>query len=112
MVYRPTWQGHLKLSLVTCPVSPYTATDAAGDVHFHLINPKINNRIKMITTDPESGPIDRQNLVIPTSANFDSSKISVVGIARRVGRRRRAKQRLIPTRVDPFFMGQLLCGLV
>jgi len=63
MAYRPTWQGHLKLSLVTCPVALYTATNAGGDVHFNLINPKTNNRIKMITTDPETGPIERSNLV-------------------------------------------------
>jgi DNA end-binding protein Ku len=63
MAYRPTWQGHLKLSLVTCPVALYTATNAGGDVHFHLINPKTNNRIKMITTDPDTGPIERQDLV-------------------------------------------------
>ena len=63
MAYRPTWQGHLKLSLVTCPVALYTATNAGGDVHFHLINPKTNNRIKMITTDPETGPIERKDLV-------------------------------------------------
>ncbi len=63
MAYRPTWQGHLKLSLVTCPVALYTATDSAGDVHFNLINPKTNNRIKMITTDPDTGPIERSELV-------------------------------------------------
>jgi DNA end-binding protein Ku len=63
MAYRPTWQGHLKLSLVTCPVALYTATNAAGDIHFNLINPKTNNRIKMITTDPDTGPIDRSDLV-------------------------------------------------
>src|SRR5918993_1172729 len=63
MAYRPTWQGHLKLSLVTGPVALYTATDAAGDVHFHLINPKTNNRIKMITTDPDTGPVNRSDLV-------------------------------------------------
>jgi len=63
MPSHPTWQGHLKLSLVTCPVALYTATNAAGDVHFHLINPKTNNRIKMITTDPDTGPIDRKDLV-------------------------------------------------
>ena len=63
MAYRPTWQGHLKLSLVTCPVSLFTATNAAGDVHFNLINPKTHNRIKMITTDPETGPINRSDLV-------------------------------------------------
>jgi DNA end-binding protein Ku len=63
MAYRPTWQGHLKLSLVTCPVALYTATNSASDVHFNLINPKTNNRIKMITTDPDTGPIDRSELV-------------------------------------------------
>ena len=63
MPYRPTWQGHLKLSLVTCPVALYTATDSGGDVHFHLINPRTNNRVKMITTDPETGPIERSELV-------------------------------------------------
>jgi len=63
MAYRPAWQGHLKLSLVTCPVALYAATDSGGDVHFHLINPKTNNRIKMITTDPDTGPIDRHDLV-------------------------------------------------
>jgi DNA end-binding protein Ku len=63
MAYRPTWQGHLKLSLVTCPVALYTATNAGGDVHFHLINPKTKNRIRMITTDPDTGPIDRKDLV-------------------------------------------------
>jgi DNA end-binding protein Ku len=63
MASRPSWQGHLKLSLVTCPVSLYTATNSGGDVHFNLINPKTNNRIKMITTDPDTGPVTRSELV-------------------------------------------------
>ncbi len=63
MAPRPTWQGHLKLSLVTCPVSLYTATDSGGDVHFNLINPKTNNRIRMVTTDPDTGPVNRADLV-------------------------------------------------
>lgn len=63
MASRPSWQGHLKLSLVTCPVSLYTATSSGGDVHFNLINPKTNNRIKMITTDPDTGPVERSALV-------------------------------------------------
>jgi DNA end-binding protein Ku len=60
---RPTWQGHLRLSLVTCPVALYTAVSPRGDVHFNLINPKTNNRIRMVTTDPETGPINRSDLV-------------------------------------------------
>jgi DNA end-binding protein Ku len=63
MAYRPTWQGHLKLSLVTCPVALYAAVNPAGDVHFNLINPKTNNRIRMITTDPDTGPVERSSLV-------------------------------------------------
>lgn len=63
MAARPTWQGHLRLSLVTCPVALYTATNAAGDVHFNLLNPKTGNRIKMITTDPDTGPVERSSLV-------------------------------------------------
>src|ERR1700677_1520102 len=63
MANRPSWQGHLRLSLVTCPVALYTATSAGGDVHFNLINPKTNNRIRMITTDPDAGPVERSELV-------------------------------------------------
>jgi DNA end-binding protein Ku len=63
MAARPTWQGHLKLSLVTCPVALYTATSASGDVHFNLLHKDTHNRIKMITTDPELGPVDRKDLV-------------------------------------------------
>jgi DNA end-binding protein Ku len=63
MAHRPTWQGHLKLSLVTCPVALYSATNPGGDVHFNLINPKTNNRIRMITTDPDTGPVERSSLV-------------------------------------------------
>ena len=60
---RPTWQGHLKLSLVTCPVALYTATEAAGDVHFHMLSAKTHNRIHMVPTDPETGPVDREDIV-------------------------------------------------
>jgi DNA end-binding protein Ku len=60
---RPTWQGHLKLSLVSCPVALYTATDRAGDVHFNMLHKTTHNRIRMIATDPETGPVDRKDLV-------------------------------------------------
>lgn len=63
MAARPTWQGHLKLSLVTCPVALYTATSSASHVSFHLINPETNNRIRMVPTDPDAGPVERSDLV-------------------------------------------------
>ncbi len=61
---RPTWEGHLRLSLVTCPVALYTATERAADVHFHLINPDTNNRIRMQTIDAGTGKVvERSELV-------------------------------------------------
>jgi DNA end-binding protein Ku len=63
MAARPTWQGHLKLSLVTCPVALYTATSSASHVSFNLINPETNNRIRMVATDPDTGPVERSDLV-------------------------------------------------
>jgi DNA end-binding protein Ku len=63
MAARPTWQGHLKLSLVTCPVALYTATSSSSHVSFHLINPETYNRIRLVPTDPDTGPIERSDLV-------------------------------------------------
>ncbi len=61
---RPSWQGHLRLSLVTCPVALYNAISPRGDVHFNLINPDTGNRIKMITVDGGTQePVERKNLV-------------------------------------------------
>src|SRR5437899_2034352 len=61
---RPTWEGHLRLSLVTCPVSLYTATERTAEVHFNLINPKTNNRIRMQTVDAGTGDVlERSELV-------------------------------------------------
>ena len=60
---RPVWQGHLRLSLVSCPVVLYNATSHSNDVSFHLLNPETNNRVRMIPTDPDTGPVERSDLV-------------------------------------------------
>src|SRR4051812_29276371 len=60
---RPMWQGALRLSLVSCPVALYNATSRTGDISFHLLNPETNNRIRMIPTDPDTGPVQRSDLV-------------------------------------------------
>lgn len=61
---RPTWEGHLRLSLVTCPVALYTATERSADIHFNMINPRTNNRIRMQAVDAGTGkPVDRADLV-------------------------------------------------
>lgn len=63
MATRPTWQGYLRLSLVSCPVALYTATSRSGDVHFNMLHKDTMNRIRMIPTDPETGPVDRSEIV-------------------------------------------------
>jgi DNA end-binding protein Ku len=63
MATRPTWQGHLRLSLVSCPVALYTGISATGEVHFNLLHKETMNRIRMIPTDPDTGPVERADLV-------------------------------------------------
>jgi DNA end-binding protein Ku len=64
MAARPSWEGHLRLSLVTCPVTLWGATTEAETVRFNLINPKTNNRIKMQTVDAGTGEeVSRGDLV-------------------------------------------------
>jgi len=90
MTPRPAWEGHLKLSLVSCPVALYAATTKANDVSFHLINPATNNRIRMVPTDPETGPVERADLVkgyevskdeyvLFDDADFDKVKLESTG---------------------------------
>src|SRR5258708_40131209 len=63
MATRPTWQGYLRLSLVSCPVALYTATSRSGEVHFNMLSKETHNRVKMIPTDPETGPVERSDIV-------------------------------------------------
>lgn len=63
MATRPTWQGYLRLSLVSCPVALYTSTSRTSEVHFNMLHKTTHNRIRMIPTDPETGPVDRSDIV-------------------------------------------------
>lgn len=64
MAARPAWNGHLKLSLVTCPVALYKATEAAKKgVSFNLIDPKSNDRIRMKPQDASGEEVQRADLV-------------------------------------------------
>src|SRR5690348_378196 len=64
MAVRPSWEGHLRLSLVTCPVALYAATSGADTVRFNLINPETSNRIRMVTVDAGTGEeVSRSDLV-------------------------------------------------
>jgi DNA end-binding protein Ku len=60
---RSTWKGHLKLSLVSCPVRLYNAVSRSERVAFHLLHKDTHNRIQMKPHDPELGPVERSDLV-------------------------------------------------
>jgi DNA end-binding protein Ku len=60
---RSTWKGHLKLSLVSCPVRLYNAVSRSERVAFHLLHKDTHNRIQMKPHDPELGAVERSDLV-------------------------------------------------
>lgn len=63
MPSRPSWQGYLKVSLVTCPVKLYRAATDAPGVSFHLLDAKTHHRIQMKPVDPGRGEVERKELV-------------------------------------------------
>jgi DNA end-binding protein Ku len=63
MAPRSSWKGHLKLSLVSCPVRLFNATSRSEKVSFHLLQKDTHNRIQMKPHDPELGPVERSDLV-------------------------------------------------
>jgi DNA end-binding protein Ku len=63
MAARPTWQGYLRLSLVSCPVALYTATARSGEVHFNMLEEKTGERIRMVPVNSKGKQIDRADIV-------------------------------------------------
>src|ERR1700722_9131840 len=64
MPARPIWRGHLRLALVSCPVALWNARHDRSAIRFNMINPETGNRIKMVTTDAETGKeLERSDLV-------------------------------------------------
>jgi DNA end-binding protein Ku len=61
---RPSWNGQLRLSLVSCPIYLSPATSEAERIRLNMINPETGNRISMRTVDSETGEeISRDRLV-------------------------------------------------
>lgn len=61
---RPSWSGHLRVSLVTCPIALAPATSEADRIRLNQINPKTGNRISLKPVDAETGePVERADIV-------------------------------------------------
>jgi DNA end-binding protein Ku len=63
MAPRSTWKGHLRLSLVSCPVRLFNAVSRSEKVSFNLLHKDTHNRIQMKPHDPELGAVERSDLV-------------------------------------------------
>jgi DNA end-binding protein Ku len=48
---RPYWKGHLKLSLVSCPIALYSAATSTERVSFRQINKQTGNRLRQQLVD-------------------------------------------------------------
>ena len=46
MAARPTWKGHLKISLVNIPVRVFPATDSAATISFNQLHAECQSRIQ------------------------------------------------------------------
>lgn len=77
MALRASWKGHLRLSLVSCPVRLYNATTAGKRVSFNLLHRETNNRVRMVPHDPERGAVDRSELV--RGYEYERDRYVVVG---------------------------------
>jgi DNA end-binding protein Ku len=87
MAERPVWRGHLRLALVTCPVSLHSVLRPSGNLHFHFINPKTGNRVRMVTLDAETEKevprrelvkgyeFEKDRYVLLDDQDFESAKI-------------------------------------
>lgn len=61
---RPSWKGHLKLSLVSCAVALYNASSSSERVSFNTLSRKTGNRLKQNLVDSVSGePVDTADRV-------------------------------------------------
>ena len=63
MASRPSWKGHLRLSLVSCPVRLHPAVSGASRLSFNLLHKDTLARISMRPHDPELGEVERSDLV-------------------------------------------------
>ncbi len=92
MAARPIWRGHLRLALVSCPIALHTVHRSSGDLHFHMINPKTGNRVRMVTLDAGTDEelsrgdlvrgyeFEKNRYVVLEPEDFESAKIETSSV--------------------------------
>jgi DNA end-binding protein Ku len=54
---RPHWKGYLKLSLVSCPISLYSAVSPAEKISFRQVNRETGHRLRQQLVDSVTGEV-------------------------------------------------------
>ena len=54
---RAYWKGHLRLSLVTCPIELFPAISQSEKTRFHQINKRTGNRLRQQMVDEDTGRV-------------------------------------------------------
>jgi DNA end-binding protein Ku len=71
---RATWNGHLRLSLVSCPVYLAPATTETKRIRLNQVNSATGNRLKQQLVDSETGKVvEREQSPRVTSTTVTSS---------------------------------------
>ena len=87
MAARPIWRGHLRLALVSCPITLQTVHKSGAGLHFHFINPDTGNRVRQVTVDAETDEevsrgelargfeYEKGRYVVLDEADFESARV-------------------------------------
>ena len=76
MAVRAQWKGFIKVSLVSFPVSLYTATSSSDRISFNQIHKDTKQRVKLVPHEPNLGPVSREDLV--KGYEYEKGKFVVV----------------------------------
>jgi DNA end-binding protein Ku len=64
MAMRSSWEGFLRLSLISVPVRAYNAAiPGRGEIHFHMIHKGCGKRIRYQKICPEHGEVSKEEIV-------------------------------------------------
>jgi DNA end-binding protein Ku len=84
MTARPSWDGYLRLSLISVPVKAYTAASKnASKVGFNLLHKTCHNRIRYQKVCPVHGEVDAREIV--SGYEYAKGKYVVVDDAEKSG---------------------------
>jgi DNA end-binding protein Ku len=64
MASRPSWNGYLKISLVSVPVSAYVGSQSGPSIRFHQLHNECHSRIRYVKTCPIHGEVSSADIVL------------------------------------------------